>query len=132
MTKINSLILSGSILKYLVRTIAGMVGLIPVNVFASEAGHTGTHDLTTHTVGYISLAIFVLAYLLVAAEEYTHLRKAKPVIIGIDNSGTHDDVVPFDVFSRVSKSEWDTLLFFYGVVMCVGGLGYICYLIKAS
>ena len=37
-------------------------------------------------------------------------------------------VVPFDVFSRVARSEWDTLLFFYGVVMCVGGLGYIGYL----
>lgn len=28
-------------------------------------------------------------------------------------------VVPFDVFRRVSHAEWDTLLFFYGVVMCV-------------
>lgn len=37
-------------------------------------------------------------------------------------------VVPFDVFSRVARAEWDTLLFFYGVVMCVGGLGYIGYL----
>lgn len=37
-------------------------------------------------------------------------------------------VVPFDVFSPVAKAEWDTLLFFYGVVMCVGGLGYLGYL----
>lgn len=37
-------------------------------------------------------------------------------------------VVPFDVFSRVSRAEWDTLLFFYGVVMCVGGLGFLGYL----
>lgn len=37
-------------------------------------------------------------------------------------------VVPFDVFSRVARAEWDTLLFFYGVVMCVGGLGYMGYL----
>lgn len=37
-------------------------------------------------------------------------------------------VVPFDVFNRVAKSEWDTLLFFYGVVLCVGGLGFIGYL----
>ena len=34
-------------------------------------------------------------------------------------------VVPFDVFNRVARAEWDTLLFFYGVVMCVGGLGFI-------
>ncbi|RKF19831.1 sodium:proton antiporter [Alginatibacterium sediminis] len=37
-------------------------------------------------------------------------------------------IVPFDVFNRVARAEWDTLLFFYGVVMCVGGLGFIGYL----
>ena len=37
-------------------------------------------------------------------------------------------VVPFDVFKNVARAEWDTLLFFYGVVMCVGGLGYLGYL----
>lgn len=41
-------------------------------------------------------------------------------------------VVPFDVFSRVARAEWDTLLFFYGVVMCVGGLGFIGYLAMLS
>jgi NhaD family Na+/H+ antiporter len=42
------------------------------------------------------------------------------------------DVVPFDVFNKVARAEWDTLLFFYGVVMCVGGLGFIGYLGLAS
>lgn len=41
-------------------------------------------------------------------------------------------VVPFDVFSRVARAEWDTLLFFYGVVMCVGGLGFMGYLALLS
>ncbi len=41
-------------------------------------------------------------------------------------------LVPFDIFTKVSRSEWDTLLFFYGVVMCVGGLGFIGYLSLAS
>ena len=36
--------------------------------------------------------------------------------------------VAFDVFSPVAKAEWDTLFFFYGVVLCVGGLGFIGYL----
>tara|TARA_B110000116_G_scaffold244624_1_gene235176 strand:+ start:757 stop:2061 length:1305 start_codon:yes stop_codon:yes gene_type:complete len=38
-------------------------------------------DLTTSYVGYISIFIFVLAYAFVMAEEFTHLRKSKPVII---------------------------------------------------
>jgi NhaD family Na+/H+ antiporter len=42
------------------------------------------------------------------------------------------DVVPFDVFKGVARAEWDTLLFFYGVVLCVGGLGFLGYLSMAS
>ncbi len=37
-------------------------------------------------------------------------------------------VVPFDVFKPIARAEWDTLLFFYGVVMCVGGLSLLGYL----
>ena len=42
------------------------------------------------------------------------------------------DVVPFDVFAPIARAEWDTLLFFYGVVACVGGLGFLGYLGLAS
>jgi Na+/H+ antiporter NhaD/arsenite permease-like protein len=34
----------------------------------------------------------------------------------------------FDVFRHIEKAEWDTLMFFYGVILCVGGLGAIGYL----
>jgi Na+/H+ antiporter NhaD/arsenite permease-like protein len=46
--------------------------------------------------------------------------------------GTIGDVVTFDVFSKIARAEWDTLLFFYGVVLCVGGLGFLGYLGMAS
>jgi NhaD family Na+/H+ antiporter len=54
--------------------------------------------------------------------------------------GRLGDVVPsgrktrpaFDVFGRLARAEWDTLLFFYGVVLCVGGLGFIGYLTIVS
>jgi NhaD family Na+/H+ antiporter len=39
---------------------------------------------------------------------------------------------PFDIFRRMARAEWDTLLFFYGVVLCVGGLGFIGYLALLS
>ena len=38
----------------------------------------------------------------------------------------------FDVFTKVAGAEWDTLFFFYGVIMAVGGLGFIGYLGMAS
>jgi len=40
--------------------------------------------------------------------------------------------VAFDVFHPIARAEWDTLLFFYGVVACVGGLGFLGYLGVAS
>ena len=42
------------------------------------------------------------------------------------------NILPFDIFDKVASAEWDTLLFFYGVVMCVGGLGFIGYLAMVS
>ena len=38
-------------------------------------------NLTNHWAGFASLIIFVTAYALVMAEEFTHLRKSKPVIL---------------------------------------------------
>ena len=38
-------------------------------------------DLTAHWAGFLAIGIFVLAYALVMAEEFTHLRKSKPVIL---------------------------------------------------
>jgi len=48
------------------------------------------------------------------------------------NAATLGNPRGFDVYSKVAKAEWDTLLFFYGVVLCVGGLGFIGYLALAS
>ena len=39
---------------------------------------------------------------------------------------------PFDVFISMKRAEWDTLLFFYGIMMCVGGLGALGYLAALS
>jgi NhaD family Na+/H+ antiporter len=41
---------------------------------------------------------------------------------------TAGDVAAFDSFREVARVEWDTLLFFFGVIMCVGGLSFIGYL----
>ena len=38
-------------------------------------------NLTSSYVGILSLIVFVLAYAVVMAEEFSHLRKSKPVII---------------------------------------------------
>ncbi len=38
----------------------------------------------------------------------------------------------FDVFHRIASVEWDTLLFFYGVMMCIGALDLLGYLALMS
>ena len=39
---------------------------------------------------------------------------------------------PFDIFISVKRAEWDTLMFFYGVILCIGGLGALGYLALVS
>jgi len=51
--------------------------------------------------------------------------------VGQDNEDMGSPVA-FDIFRSVARAEWDTLFFFYGVVMCVGGLGFIGYLAMVS
>jgi NhaD family Na+/H+ antiporter len=40
--------------------------------------------------------------------------------------------VPYDVLNNIAHIEWDTLLFFFGVILSVSGLGLIGYLELAS
>jgi len=44
----------------------------------------------------------------------------------------HNTKAPFDIFNEIRRVEWDTLLFFYGVILCVGGLAVFGYLQIAS
>lgn len=39
---------------------------------------------------------------------------------------------PYDIYANLQKAEWDTLMFFYGVILCVGGLGAFGYLALGS
>lgn len=39
-----------------------------------------------------------------------------------------EDFTTFNIFNKVAQAEWDTLFFFFGVIFCVGGLGFIGYL----
>jgi Na+/H+ antiporter NhaD/arsenite permease-like protein len=69
-------------LVYSITTVAILISglLFPALAQAAETVTTSI-DLTTSTVGYAALAIFVIAYLVVMSEEFTHLRKSKPVIL---------------------------------------------------
>ena len=44
------------------------------------------------------------------------------------NYGVAGDITAFDSYRELARAEWDTLMFFFGVIMCVGGLSFIGYL----
>lgn len=43
-----------------------------------------------------------------------------------------DAAEPFDIFVSLRRIEWDTMMFFYGVMLCVGGIGALGYLHNLS
>ncbi|MEN9756623.1 MAG: hypothetical protein RL755_810 [Pseudomonadota bacterium] len=53
-----------------------------------------------------------------------HAVNLEEPLYSIDEKHTEE----FDVFKKVANLEWDTLLFFYGVMICVSGLSFIGYL----
>ncbi len=64
------------------KSVIALIGLLFAGTaVASGAVSAEVLDLTAHPVGYLSLIIFVIAYALVMGEEFTHLRKSKPVIL---------------------------------------------------
>ena len=68
-------------------------------------------------LGYLKLFGY---YLKKRSDSWQHSIDAPP--------GTHNDPYDFDVFTKIAQAEWDTLFFFYGVILSVGGLGMIGYL----
>ena len=74
----------------------------------------------------LSFLLFFGYYLKKTCEDPTPSRRCE------DNPLSGDGIIGFDVFNKVKRAEWDTLLFFYGVVLCVGALGQIGYLALLS
>jgi NhaD family Na+/H+ antiporter len=51
---------------------------------------------------------------------------------GLEFTSAVTERKPFDIFHQMERAEWDTLMFFYGVILCVGGLGALGYLALVS
>jgi hypothetical protein len=59
-----------------------LVALLTAPTLAQAAtGGSIAPDLTRTSIGHAALLVFFIAYLMVMAEEFTHLRKSKPVIL---------------------------------------------------
>ena len=45
---------------------------------------------------------------------------------------THDSSSSYDIYRNLQRAEWDTLMFFYGIILCVAGLGAFGYMAIVS
>ncbi len=79
-------------------------------------------------LGYLQ----VFGFYLKKTAHLDHGMTKEQFAIELDHDSTMASLPVFDVFNKVARAEWDTLLFFYGVVVCVGGLGFIGYLTLTS
>lgn len=75
-------------------------------------------------LGYLS----IFGYYLVRSLPRSLERKRKRYKNNPAKLAELNKINPFNLFGEIARVEWDTLLFFYGVVMCIGGLGAIGYL----
>jgi len=59
-------------------------------------------------------------------------RDGSNVNLGKNQMEIDGDDIPsstgYDIFKSLERAEWDTLMFFYGIILCVGGLGALGYL----
>jgi Na+/H+ antiporter NhaD/arsenite permease-like protein len=97
-------------------------------------------DMTLHLpaaagmMAGLSLLQFFYFYL----HKTTKVSNSKPLGLNVFSGPDVHDISSFyekgrfDVFEKVGRLEWDTLLFFYGAMMGIGGLGYIGYLDAVS
>lgn len=63
---------------------------------------------------------------------YLQVKARKAQLNASPSESQLGDIVAFDPFRFIERAEWDTLLFFYGVILCVAGLGYVGYLSMVS
>jgi Na+/H+ antiporter NhaD/arsenite permease-like protein len=124
-----------------------------IMVFAVPKGKPPSHLDETHlkpgAIGVVAL-FFVSMAITVTLHQVFHLPAVIGMMLGFGllqlygyylnhvdrhrllKSGQWQHDYEFDIFKRVATVEWDTLLFFYGVILCVGGLGTLGYLASVS
>ncbi|WP_448566899.1 sodium:proton antiporter NhaD [Thalassotalea ganghwensis] len=95
--------------------------------------------------GYFVCMLFILTIITaISFEQLLHLPPYLGMMTGlsylffysyyltVSRRKLGSSISEFNIFNRVARAEWDTLLFFFGVIFCVGGLGAIGFLTSIS
>lgn len=102
----------------------GIVGLFLLTICMAVMAHSllGLPPVLGMLSG-LGLLQFYSYYLKVTGEKTSFLKSS---------DGDCSNPIPYDIYSKMARAEWDTLFFFYGVILCVGGLGFLGYLTLVS
>jgi Na+/H+ antiporter NhaD/arsenite permease-like protein len=115
--------------------------------FALPQGNPDTKDETVKMKAWATGVIFLFAATIVTAVSFKNFLSLPPALgmmLGLGylqvlayflkerGRKRNDREMVLDSFRQIERVEWDTLLFFFGIVFAVGGLGVLGYLELAS
>lgn len=111
-----------------------------MHFFIKNESPSATESAVTINKGGVWVIVLFILTIATAVgfHNFLHLPPAMGMMLGLSylmiasffiHRGAGDD---FDIFKKVAQAEWDTLLFFFGVILSVGGLGFMGYLAVTS
>jgi len=115
-----------------------VVGLFLLTIVMAVTGHNFLHlpPVAGMMTGLGFLKMF--GYYLQRRDE-RHAYLAKTMLMSsaltIDSKPNEEPKLAqptYDIYRNLQRAEWDSLMFFYGIIMCVGGLGAFGYLAIGS
>ena len=115
-----------------------VVGLFLVTIAMAVTGHNVLHlpPVAGMMTGLGFLKLFGY-YLQRRDERHGYMAKTMLMSTALGNDSQSDkEPKParhaYDIYQNLKRAEWDSLMFFYGIIMCVGGLGAFGYLAVGS
>ena len=107
-------------------------GFIVTGLFLFTIALTVTLHNTLHLPPFLGM-VTGLAVLMCYSYYVKHYESEHwAEIVCVNRPGRKPKKNPLDVFVSIMNVEWDTLFFFYGVILCVGGLSALGYLLGLS
>lgn len=114
-----------------------VVGLFILTIAMAVASHNVLH--LPPVIGMMTGLGFLKLYGYYLGERDKQILHQQPLIessalgiTAVHRSNSERARQPFDIYQQLQRAEWDTLMFFYGVILCVGGLGAFGYLAIGS
>jgi len=115
-----------------------VVGLFALTITMAVTGHNLLHlpPVAGMMTGLGLLKLFGY-YLQRRDERHAYLAKTMLMNAALSIDSTPKAVqepmkATYDIYRNLQRAEWDSLMFFYGIIMCVGGLGAFGYLAIGS